>query len=82
MSDMAKQVVAWRKKHPLNVYLQEQGLTKLDLAALLGVTRVSVATWVSGGQIRDEYLARIREIIPGYDEKVEAWRKASPVLKH
>ena len=81
MSDIAKQFAAWRRKHPLNVYLEERGLSKTDLAALFGVTRVSITTWVNGGQIREEYLNRIRQMIPGYDEKVEAWQKSSPRLK-
>ena len=81
MSDIAKQFAAWRKQHPLNVYLEERGLSKTDLAALFGVTRVSITTWVNGGQIREEYLNRIRQMIPGYDEKVEEWRKSSPILK-
>jgi plasmid maintenance system antidote protein VapI len=81
MSDIAKQFATWRKQHPLNVYLEERGLSKTDLAALFGVTRVSITTWVNGGQIREEYLNRIRQMIPGYDEKVETWQKSSPRLK-
>lgn len=81
MEDFAKKVAAWRKLHPLNVYLDEKGLTRTDLAALMGVTRVSASTWANGGQIRDEYLVRLREMIPDYDEKVETWRQASPLMK-
>jgi len=81
MEEFAKKVAEWRKQHPLNVYLKEKGLTSTDLAALMGVTRVSISTWVYGGQIRDEYLDRIRGMIPEYDEKVETWRQASPLKR-
>lgn len=77
----SKQVRAWRAQHPIAVYLDERGITRSDLAALLNVTRTSVNSWISGARISGEYLVQLRKMIPDFDKKVEAWRQASPLMK-
>lgn len=77
----SKRVKEWRAQHPIAVYLDERGITRSDLAALLNVTRTSVNSWLGGARISGQYLVQLREMIPDFDKKVEAWRKASPLLK-
>lgn len=77
----SKQVRAWRAQHPIAVYLDERGITRSDLAALLNVTRTSVNSWIGGARISGEYLVQLRRMIPDFDKKVEAWRQASPLNK-
>ena len=77
----SKQVRAWRAQHPIAVYLDERGITRSDLAALLNVTRTSVNSWIGGARISGEYLVQLRRMIPDFDKKVEAWRQASPLIK-
>lgn len=77
----SKQVRAWRAQHPIAVYLDERGITRSDLAALLNVTRTSVNSWIGGARISGEYLVQLRRMIPDFDKKVEAWRQASPLMK-
>lgn len=77
----SKQVRAWRAQHPIAVYLDERGITRSDLAALLNVTRTSVNSWIGGARISGEYLVQLRKMIPDFDKKVEAWRQASPLMK-
>lgn len=81
MEQFAREVAAWREQHPLRIYLQDRNITQADLAALLGVTRMSVSAWLTGTRIKEQHLARLRELIPDFDGKVEAWRQASPLMK-
>jgi plasmid maintenance system antidote protein VapI len=81
MKTLKREVDVWRRSHPLALYLEQEGITQGDLAALLGVTQVSIRSWLAGAAISDKYLVRFNELISGFDEKVEAWRQASPLMK-
>lgn len=81
MQKLKQEVRGWRRSHPLALYLEQEGITQGDLAALLGVTQVSIRSWLAGAPISDKYLVRFNELIPGFDEKVEVWRDASPLKR-
>ena len=51
----------------LRVIRQTAGLSQADVAAVLGVERVTVSTWETGrhtprGAVRDAYIALLREL--------------------
>ena len=80
-SNLLMEVTEWRAQHPLVVYLRESGMTQTDLAVLLGVTRSAVGQWLTGGRIRDEYVAQMEKLDKGFSDKLAAWREASPLKK-
>jgi transcriptional regulator with XRE-family HTH domain len=79
VDSFSKQVATWRAQHPLRLYLDEKDITQADLAALLGVTRMSVSAWLTGTRIKEQHLEHLRKMTPQFDEKVQAWREASPL---
>ena len=79
MDNFSKQVATWRAQHPIAVYLDERGISRSDLAALLNVTRTSVNSWLGGARISGQFLVQLRVMIPDFDAKVEAWREDSPL---
>jgi hypothetical protein len=81
VDNFSKQVAAWRAQHPIAVYLDERGISRSDLAALLNVTRTSVNSWLGGARISGPFLVELRALIPDFDKKVLAWRDASPLNK-
>lgn len=81
MENFSRQVATWRAQHPIAVYLDERGISRSDLAALLNVTRTSVNSWMGGARISGPFLVQLRTMIPDFDKKVAAWRDSSPLMK-
>lgn len=80
-SNLLAEVTAWREQQPLVLLLNKTGMTQTDLAMLLGVTRSAVGQWLGGGKILPEHIAQLERLDPGFSDRLEAWRQASPLLK-
>jgi predicted transcriptional regulator len=80
-SSLLTEVTQWREHHPLVLFLRESGMTQTDLAVLLGVTRSAVGQWLTGGKMREEYIAQMEKLDKGFADKLAVWRDESPLKR-